>query len=335
MKKLLSLFLVIPILASCSTKSAITDNNIAMMVNETPIYMDEYIYNYNYVTDYLLAETIQSQDSFSKEDLKLLREKTESQILYLFTVNQLAKDNNISLSQDDNEYIQNKIDEEIKLFGGLDEFNKTLAAAGLTIERYKEINSSGILHNKLKTFYFGADSQNPITEASFEDNYYNVKHILISKPEDGHGADDGHGHTDFKTETEAKALITDIFAKINAGEDFDTLINEYSEDPGLDSNPDGYHLKKGDAVAEFEEASLKLKENEISDIVETDFGYHIIKRLPLDPNFFNQNKAELIENETDIAMDNIINTTIEQYKITINDIIKDITPTNVDSYIKK
>lgn len=336
MKKLLSLLCIIPILASCNS-SEIKDKNIAMLVNETPIYMAEYIYNYNYITDYFIDETKKTADSFTKDELALIKDKAQEQILFLYTIKKLSADNNITLSEADNEYITNKIDGEIQLFGGLDVLTETLEALGLTMDKYKEINESGILHSKVKTFYFGADSKNPITvdslAKSFETDYYRVKHILISKPDDGHSSDDGHGHTDLKTEEEAKFLAQDIQAKIEASEDFDKLMNEYGEDPGVSRNPDGYHFKKGDAVAEFEEASLKLKDNEISDIVETEFGYHIIKRLPLDQNYFQENKDELVENSSDKAMDKLINDTISSFNIKLNDILNDITPANAGNYI--
>ena len=70
-----------------------------------------------------------------------------------------------------------------------------------------------------------------------------------------------------------------MLEKAQNGEDFEKLIEEYGEDPGMENNSVGYIVRRdGDFVTEFEEAVINLKEEgEISGLVATDFGYHIIK----------------------------------------------------------
>ena len=87
------------------------------------------------------------------------------------------------------------------------------------------------------------------------------------------------------------AKAEDILAQLRASENpvelFDTLMNEYSEDSGLAGNPDGYLFStKPDGVnftsrmvTEFGEGTAALEYNEIGEIVESTFGYHIILRL--------------------------------------------------------
>ena len=61
-------------------------------------------------------------------------------------------------------------------------------------------------------------------------------------------------------------------------------MKEYSEDGGLATNPDGYIFNAEDSlVGGFREATLELSVGEISDVVETDYGFHIMLRLPIDP----------------------------------------------------
>ena len=57
-------------------------------------------------------------------------------------------------------------------------------------------------------------------------------------------------------------------------------MKEYSEDPGKDSFPNGYCFTEGTMVEEYTDTTKELKNYEVSDVVESDFGYHIIMRLP-------------------------------------------------------
>ena len=71
-----------------------------------------------------------------------------------------------------------------------------------------------------------------------------------------------------------------IRARIIQGEDFYTLAMIYSEDPGsVDQGGDLGFVGRGELVTEFEAAAFRLQENEVSEIVKTKFGYHIIQLL--------------------------------------------------------
>ena len=59
------------------------------------------------------------------------------------------------------------------------------------------------------------------------------------------------------------------------------LIEEYGEDPGMKNYPDGYVFTKGEMVEEFENAVYGMKVGQTSAIIESVYGYHIIRRMPL------------------------------------------------------
>jgi peptidyl-prolyl cis-trans isomerase SurA len=74
--------------------------------------------------------------------------------------------------------------------------------------------------------------------------------------------------------------IGEIKDKVDAGEDFADLAKNYSEDPATGTRGgDLGFIKRGDLVTEFEEVAFDLEPGEISDIVETQFGFHIIKMI--------------------------------------------------------
>ncbi len=78
----------------------------------------------------------------------------------------------------------------------------------------------------------------------------------------------------------ARAKIEEIKAKLDDGADFAALAGEYSEDPAsAQRGGDLGFTKRGDFVREFEEVAYALEENQISDIVQSQFGFHIIKLI--------------------------------------------------------
>ena len=76
---------------------------------------------------------------------------------------------------------------------------------------------------------------------------------------------------------EKRAEIEAILEQLNEGADFAELAMQYSEDGSAASGGDLGEFSLGQMVAPFEEACLALEPGEISDIVETEFGFHIIK----------------------------------------------------------
>lgn len=97
-----------------------------------------------------------------------------------------------------------------------------------------------------------------------------VKHILIKNDTT---AAEGEEPAEDK-----RATAETVLQRAQSGEDFDALVEEFNEDPG--ATEAGYTFGTGEMDPAFEEASFALKIGEISDIVESSYGYHIIKRIP-------------------------------------------------------
>jgi len=104
-----------------------------------------------------------------------------------------------------------------------------------------------------------------------------VRHVLI--PFDG--AEQAPIHTS-RTRTEALRRAEQVLGRLHAGEDFAALAEEFSEDA---SNRRGGFLGSGEAgtwVPAFEDAAFTLPVGGVSQVVETPFGFHIIRREPLE-----------------------------------------------------
>ncbi len=132
---------------------------------------------------------------------------------------------------------------------------------------------------------------------AFGESYYNpegskyVKNLLITIPDEAQNeiaalrASGDDTAADILRDEELakiKESADDALMRANEGEDFDLLIEELGQDPGMQAEPAktyGYLVYEGsEYVPEFEAASLALEnEGDISELVATDFGYHIIK----------------------------------------------------------
>lgn len=81
-----------------------------------------------------------------------------------------------------------------------------------------------------------------------------------------------------KSKEEAKKKAGDVLNRIKKGEDFAELAKKYSEDPGSVKNGgDLGYFKAGMMVKPFEDAAFAMKSGGVSEVIETDFGFHIIK----------------------------------------------------------
>jgi parvulin-like peptidyl-prolyl isomerase len=121
-----------------------------------------------------------------------------------------------------------------------------------------------------------------VSDAEIE-QYYNdhkeefeevrVRHILI-----GTQAPPGADPSKALSKEEARKKAQGVLERARKGEDFVKLVAENSDDPGSKSKGGEYEFsRKSGMVQAFEDASFRLKPGEISDLVETEFGFHIIK----------------------------------------------------------
>lgn len=160
-----------------------------------------------------------------------------------------------------------------------------------------------------------------------DNDYVHVQHVLIKT------VDDNNQEYSQEVKDEKLALANEISQRAKNGEDFYSLVEEYGEDPGMENNPEGYTFTHGKMVEEFENESFRLSEGEISDPIETSYGYHIIKKLPLNTESLqNQNFDDYWTIVSAIAQEDVTNEItefVEGIEVEYTDAFNSLTMLNI------
>jgi len=154
--------------------------------------------------------------------------------------------------------------------GGEEKFLQILDENGIDLGFVKKSIEMDIQVQNYLDGYFTNNipaSEEDVQNAYNNDKTASVRHILLLTQE--------------KNEDEKKKIhknMEEILSRAKSGEDFAELAKTYSEDPGSKDNGGLYeNFGRGQMVPPFEEAAFSVPIGEISEIVETSFGYHIIK----------------------------------------------------------
>lgn len=221
-------------------------------------------------TDDVVVST--SYGDISKEDFyNELKSTAGQQALEKVVITQVLE-NNYEVTEDE---VNAEWDAFKETYG--DSYEMMLGMYGLTEDSYKEEIKLGMLSQKLTEEVDKTISEEDV-KAQYEQGKYelNARHILLE---------------DEKTANE-------VYEKLQNGEDFAALAQQYSADPGSGAN--GGELgwfTVGRMVPEFNDAAYALDLNTISEPVKSDFGYHIIevtdKREVADYGTYEEKEADI------------------------------------------
>lgn len=226
-----------------------------------------------------------------------LKDQALTEIKTATVIREYALKNNIELDDKDYQELKKNKKKYIKKLGGKGKFKKLLRDNDTTDKSYDSMAETDKLYNKLLTKVYGEGRKKDLTddelnEASktYKTKYFKVEQIILTTID----VETGKSLSD-TTINQKKMLADTIYALANEGKDFEKLVSKYSED-AQDKEPPYYeYYKSGELLKQIEEAVLKLEDNAISPVIQTDYAFHIIKKLELDDSKYNKYLDELRE----------------------------------------
>lgn len=222
------------------------------------------------------------QTSYEGETLEEnVKETVLARIARIKAMNLLAEKYDISLSDEEND---NAAKAAQQYYESLSDKERELLAVDekLLCTMYEEYALAAKVYE-----YLIADINPEISDD--EARTITVQHILIKT----YSMNEAGEHVPYsdKAKKEAYQKAADVLKRAQDGEDFAGLIATYNEDSEF-----SYSFGKGTMDPAFEEAAFNLGTDEISDIVETEHGYHIIKCIStFDRDETDRNKIKIVE----------------------------------------
>ena len=301
-----------------------TDNLVMMTINDKyDISFDEYRYYFmalikNYNLDFSSIEDEKERE----ESFKTFTDLVETYIKNFYSYYVLADSQDVKFTEENEAALKEQQNADIAQYGSEENAEKYYLSQYANLEISKGFLKHDMLFDNIDSALFKEGGKFYVSQEDFlkfaeTEAYAQTKHILVTfssvaelSEEAQEGYDDLTLSQKFSLKDEAYSALTEkeqkmlqpkakeeiekILKKVNDGGDFDKLIKEHGWDPGTEANTEGYFITKNSSfVEQYIDASFKLKEGETSGIVESSYGYHIIKREKMNMDYVKENVETL------------------------------------------
>ncbi len=283
----------------CLAAAGVPGSFALLTVNGAPVTAYSYLYwltsNLSYLETYY-GMTLDADPSLGAH----LKEASQDAAVQCSLITAKARELGYELTQEQRDELDGNLALTATMMGGEEAFQDGLRKAGLDYDTFYSINAASYYFAQLRDGLYAGRATAEEMDAYIEENdLLYAKHILLMTVDPV-----TREPLDEATVAEKKATAEDVLAQLQASgdllADFDTLMNQYSEDTGLATNPDGYTFTAGEMVSEFESATRELEFGQISGLVESPYGYHIILRLDPDTDAARtEYRADLLYDQLD------------------------------------
>ena len=308
MKKFVAIMLVSVLALGCLAGCGSKKEDTVMTVDGVDVSFDEYMYYLNTAASTLINYYQASTGAGVDWDGVCIYDKTRTNAEWCInealynaaqgcvimskgkSMNALPTDEQLKSLEDNISTIRKNYEESDDPDAA---FADALNGQGFTLESFKAVNKINFTLSNIFTSLYGENgeklSEEKLQTYIEENGYMTSAHILFRTKEDvkGENGQTTQEELSDSAKAEKKAQAEKLCKELQAIKDdtqrkekFFEYMKEYSEDPGKESFPNGYCFTEGTMVEEYTDTTRELKNYEVSDVVESDFGYHIIMRLP-------------------------------------------------------
>lgn len=302
-----------------------TDNLVVMTINgEYEVTYDLYRLMYFTVMEQAEIDYSTLDEDKWNDAYALVKDYVEDNIKRYYVDYILAKEYGVEVTDEIKTEVEEAYQDTCTSCEGEENFTKLLLSEYYTVDLWKELYTAQLLYYATNEKLYDEGGEFYVTEDEFKefaktDDYACAKHILVTFASQAEISDDDKEEYDEGTlydklvlkeeaydalsedeqktcDENAKKVIEEVLEKVKNGDDFDELISEYGWDYGMVTNDKGYFITKNTSfVQEFLDTTFALKTGETSDIVETSYGYHIIKREAVDEAYVEENLDDLYD----------------------------------------
>ncbi len=313
--------LMLFVFVSCGIKPE--DDRVVMTLDGEKIHYDYFRYVFLNSRDDLAYGQPDGYWKDNSEAQKKLEDAVIETLLRNKAIMLLADEYDMSLTKSEKDDILDYIKKSKKNLGGSEPFKESLAASYLTEYSFKHIQEIMTVWTKLYNHITSETSGvikcgDEIILADVPKNFRNIKYIMISNDE----KDD---------KAENFELAKNVQSLAASGEDFDELIKEHGEDNTMEQKlKNGYYFTIGSVDETIEEAVLELEENQVSEVIDMGYAYYIVKRVPIDLDYVEDNLDEFRRTYCARIFNEMLNEKASEIEVDYKDLYNELTVFTVE-----